>query len=85
MRYYFKSKLLQVTETKGLRVKVIELHSGKGKTFSYNYSLNGLKGNAVHIIENQKPRYLSIEGLKVIDTFWDENNLYLIAENLETL
>jgi len=85
MRYYFKSKLLQTTQTKGLRVKIIELYSGKAKTLNYNYSLNGLKGNSVYIIESQKPRYLYIEGLRVIDTFWDENNLYLIAENLETL
>lgn len=71
----YKAKYLSPTNYKGSRVKLTNLYSGESKIYPYNYKYNNIQEIATDIIENK------LTYLKVIDYFYDKQNLYLIATN----
>lgn len=71
----YKAKYLGPTNYKGSRIKLTNLYENKSIIYPYNYNYNNIADQAVNIIENE------LTYLKVVDTFYDKQELYLIAKN----
>lgn len=71
----YKAKYLGPTNYKGSRIKLTNLYENKSTIYPYNYKYNNIADQAVNIIENE------LTYLKVVETFYDKQELYLIAKN----
>jgi hypothetical protein len=76
-RKVFKAKYYGPTNTKGSRIKIINLDTLEAKFFSYNYQFNNTRDNAIYFIENL------ISYNKVVNYFYDydTNFWYLISKD----
>ena len=75
----FRIKYLSPTNTKGERVKIIDIRHKNSWIISYDYSKNNIKEIAIEFLKN--------EGIKIDGYFYDEHSheYYLMTDSFESV